>query len=208
MESSYIQTDQEIKLIEHVVILSVSGCSHGNNIIGWGLCPSRPLPLKMFIIRTLWQNSRFGILPALACDGKIIKTMAHAFMLTDKDILSSEDSVILKNVCSSMGLNSSTVSNLSQNLEKMEYMRNSSIKDQNPSIERTVFKFESIAQQCIDSAMKITRDVVELQNSERRILMNEMRAYDESGLSQEWNIIIDRMTHEGAPWCNVENYPR
>lgn len=207
MESSYIQTDQEIKLIEHVVVLSVSGCPYGNSIIGWGLCPSRPLPLKMFIVKQLWQHSRFHILPTLACDGKIIKTMTHTFMLTDKDLLSSEDAEVLTNVCNAMGISASTTSNLSHTLEKIEFMRNSSIKDQNPSIERTVFKFESVVDSCIESAMKITRDVVEIQNMERRILMNEMRAYDESGLSQEWNIIIDRMTHEGAPWCNEERYP-
>lgn len=207
MESSYIQTDEEIKLIEEVVILSVSGCPYGNSIIGWGLCPSRPLPLKVFIIRKLWQHSRFSILPTLSCDGKIVKTMAHKFMLTDKDILSSDDADILSNVCNAMGISASTVSNLSHILEKIEFMRNSSIKDQAPSIERTVFKFEAIVQQCIDAAMKITRDVVEIQNMERRILMNEMRVYDESGLSREWNIIIERMTHEGAPWCNEDKYP-
>lgn len=206
-ESSYIQTDEEIKLIEDLVILSVSGCPYGNSIIGWGLCPSRPLPLKIFIVKQLWQHSRYNILPTLACDGKIVKTMAHKFMLTDKDILSPEDAEILTNVCHSMGITSSTASNLSHILEKIEFMRNSSIKDQAPSIERTVFKFESIVQHCIDSAMKITRDVVEIQNMERRILMNQMRTYDESGLSREWNIIIERMTHEGAPWCNEENYP-
>lgn len=205
--SSYIQTDEEIKLIEDVVILSVSGCPYGNNIIGWGLCPSRPLPLKIFIVKKLWQHSKFNVLPTLACDGKIVKTMAHKFMLTDKDLLSSEDSEILTNVCNAMGISSSTASNLSHILEKIEFTRNSSIKELSPSIERTVFKFEPIVNLCIDSAMKITRDVVEIQNMERRILMNEMRIYDESGLSREWNIIIERMTHEGAPWCNQEMYP-
>lgn len=208
MESSYIQTDEEIKLIENVVILSVSGCPHGNSLIGWGLCPSRPLPLKVFIIRKLWQHSRCNTLPTLACDGKIVKTMAHKFMLTDKDILPADDAEILANVCNAMGITANTASNLSHTLEKIEFMRSASIKDQIPSIERTVFKFEVIVQQCVDSAMKITRDVVEIQNMERRILMNEMRTYDESGLNREWNIIIERMTHEGAPWCNEEKYPK
>lgn len=207
MESSYIQTDEEIKLIEHVVILSVSGCPHGNNIIGWGLCPSRPLPLKVFIVRKLWQHSNGNALPTLHCDGKIVKTMAHKFMLTDREILSADDAEVLTNVCNALGVTSATVSNLSQTLEKIEFMRSACKKDQDPSIERTVFKFETIVQQCIDSAMKITRDVVEIQNMERRILMNEMRTYDESGLHREWDAIIERMTHEGAPWCNEENYP-
>ncbi|XP_037048186.1 lysosomal-trafficking regulator isoform X2 [Bradysia coprophila] len=207
MDSSYIQTDEEIRLIESMVILSVSGCPHGNNIIGWGLCPSRPLPLKIFIIRKLWQHSRSNVLPTLACDGKVVKTMAHKFMQTDGPILSADDLEILTNVCNAMGISAATASNLSQMLEKMEFARNSSIKDQAPSIERTVFKFETIVQHCIDSAMKITRDVVEIQNMERRVLMNAMRRCDESGLSREWNKIIERMTHEGAPWWNEEKYP-
>lgn len=207
MESSYIQTDEEIKLVEAVVILSVTGCSYGNSIIAWGLCPSRPLPLKVFIIRKLWQHSRGNILPTLVCDGKIVKTMTHAFMSADKDILSPDDSEILQNVCNAMGIAATSASNLSNILEKMEFTRCASIKDQKPSIERTVFKYEPLVTQCVDSAMKITRDVVEIQNMERRILMNDMRTYDESGLSREWNTIIERMTHEGAPWWSEDKYP-
>lgn len=208
MESSYIQTDEEIKLIECVVILSVSGCTFGNSIITWGLCPSRPLPLKVFIVTQIWEHTRCTSLPTLSCDGKVLRTLAHKFMLTDRDILSPDDAEILTNICNVMGITPSTVSSLTHILEKIEFCRFSSIKEQAPSIERTVFKFEAIVQQCIDSAMKITRDVVEIQNMERRILMNEMRTYDESGLNREWNIIIDRMTHEGAPWCNEEKYPK
>ncbi|KAJ6646111.1 Lysosomal-trafficking regulator [Pseudolycoriella hygida] len=205
MESSYSQTDEEIKLIEAIVLLSVNGCPHGNSIIGWGLCPSRPLPLKIFITRTLY--TRVNVLPTLVCNGKIIKTMAFKFMQTDRDILSADDYNAISGICSAMGITSSTASNLSSVLEQIEFMRNASIKDQAPSIERTVYKFELIAKHCIESAMKMTRDVVEIQNMERRILMNKMRSQDESGLSREWNTLIDRMTHEGAPWHNEETYP-
>lgn len=189
------------------MILIASGCTLGHNLIAWGLCPSRPLPMKMFIIRKLWQHSRCNTLPNLTCDGKIVKTLVHRFMQTDKDILPADDLEILRNVCNAMGISQTTASNLSHTLEKLEFLRSSSIKDLAPSLERTVFKFEPIVQPCIDSAMKITRDVVEIQNMERRILMNEMRTYDESGLNREWNALIDRMTHEGAPWWNEDKYP-
>lgn len=182
------------------------------------------MSLKMYTIKTIWRHtSRNGTLPPLGCDGKMVKSMVQSFYLTDRDIVPLPDLDVLKKVCNVLGI-LQTVSivslpgsiassnggglNLSQTLEKLEIMRETSLKDQKPAIERTVNKFDAIVQPCIDSAMKITRSVVELQNMERRILMNQMRAYDESGLAQEWKMLVERMTHEGAPWHCARNYPR
>lgn len=111
---------------------------------------------------------------------------------------------------SSSSTSSSTIvqQSLSATLEKLETMRGNSLRDQKPAIERTAARFEAIVQSCIESAMKITRTVVEQQNQERRILMNQMRSNDESGLAHEWKRLIRRMCHEGAPWHCPRLYPR
>lgn len=208
VDPSHIQTEQEIKLIEHIVMLSVTGYQRGGNVIAWALCPSRPISLKMYICTMLWKHIRKGNLSALGCDGKIVKTLIQTFFETDCDIITLADLDVLTKVCNSLGIVQATNCNLSQTLEKLDAMRETSVRDHKPAIERTVFKFEPIVQTCIDSAMRITRDVVELQNMERRMLMNEMRRYDESKLSLEWKLIIDRMTHEGAPWHCPTMYPK
>lgn len=189
-------------------MLSVTGYQRGSNVIPWGLCPSRPITLKCYIIRALYKHMKKGHLPFLTCDGKIVKSLTHSFLETDGSIISPLDMQALMAVCNSMGISLSSSCNISQTLEKLHMLRENSIKDQCPAIQRTVFKFESIAQSCIDLAMKITRDVVELQNMERRVLMNGMRSYDESGMTTEWKMIIDRMTHEGAPWHCPKTYSK
>lgn len=122
----------------------------------------------------------------------------------------SANNTITSTTSSSLSLSSSSSvqQSLSTTLEKLESMRGTSLRDQKPAIERSAARFETIVPACIDSAMKITRSVVELQNQERRILMNQMRANDESGLAQEWKRLIRRMCHEGAPWHCARLYPR
>lgn len=209
VEPSHIPTDQEIDLIESLVIVTLTGYSRGGPVIPWALCPSRPVSLKMFIVRALWKYSKNNQLPLIGIDGKSVRIMAQTFLVTDRDILANADLDLLTKVCGALGiLHHSTTGNLSQTLEKFELIRETSLKNQKPSVERTVFKFESIVQLCIDSAMKITRDVSEHQNAERRNLMYQMRAYDESGLGTEWRALVDRMTHEGAPWHCKKSYPK
>lgn len=67
---------------------------------------------------------------------------------------------------------------------------------------------EPIVISCIESAMQITRNVVELQNMERRSLMNHMRSDDDKNTIVQWNKILRNMTHEGAPWFNSDTYPK
>lgn len=224
VEPSHVQTEAEIRLIENIVLLSCACYPRGSNVVPWSLCPSRPMTLKMYTIRTLWKYSsaRNGVL--IGCDNKMVKTMVQSFFHTDREIILPNDLDILKKMCQVLGIlpankllvtnnedslmATTATTNLSQTLEKLELMRETSLNDQKPAIERTVFKFEPIVQLCIDSAMKITRDFVELQNMERRILMNQMRAFDESKLAHEWKTIVQRMTHEGATWHCTKTYPR
>lgn len=207
--NSYVETTHEIKLIECIVMLSVNGLTRGSSIIPLCFRPGKPMPLKLYIIKLLWKHAKNGDLPLLGCDGKLVKTMIHAFLNSDREIIPQLDLEVLFNVCNALGIQqNSSNPYLSQAIEKMDSIRENSLKEQRPSVDRTVYKFEQIAQNCIESAMKITRNVVEIQNAERRTAIANIRVHDESCLDYEWNSIIDRMSHEGAPWHCARTYPK
>lgn len=206
----HAQTAQETQLIEAIVILSMSGFSRGGSIIPWSFLPGNPMPLKLFVIKLIWKHAKSGDLPSVGCDPKVVKTMIHAFLLTDREIIPKPDVDILLNVCKVLGIQQTASNNayIPQAMIKLELARENSLKEQKPSVDRTVYKFDAVALNAIESAMKITRYVVEIQNSERRNAMASIRVHDESCLTQEWISIIDRMTHEGALWHSPRTYSK
>lgn len=207
-EPTHVQTEQEIDLIKNIINLSLIGYPRGCNVIPFSLCPTRSMSLKLFAIKALWLYSRKDVIPTLSYDGKIVRTLIHSFLITNQEIITYTDSLMLKQVCNELRITQNTNCNLSQTFEKLNNLREISVKEQKPAIERSVFKFEPIAKNCVETAMNITRNVVELQNTERRLLMNYMRSFDETELINEWNNIIKSMTHEGAPWYSQTDYPR
>lgn len=67
-----------------------------------------------------------------------------------------------------------------------------------------------LAKQLTESAMTITRTVVEEQNAERKVLMEKlkyMRALEAQAIGR-WRDLVKRLTHERAPWYFSENYPK
>lgn len=206
---SHTPSPQESILIESMVMLAVNGFTRTSSIIPWIFRPGKPMPIKLYVLKLLWKHARSTDVPLGGCDYKIVKTMIHAFLQTDKEIIPPSDYEILLNVCNTLGIKTSdSNSYLPHAIEKMDSCRESSIKEQRPYVERSIFKFEQTAAACIDSAMKITRNVVEIQNTERRGTMTHIRTHEETCLKQEWNLIIDRMTHEGAPWHCSTTYSK
>lgn len=208
---AHTQTSEEIKLIEAIVILSMSGFSRGSSIIPWSFLPSNPMPLKLFIIKLIWRHAKNGDLPLVGCDPKLVKAMIQSFWLNDREIIPKSDVEVLQNVCRKLGIQqNSNIHNsyIPQAILKMDLARENSLKEQKPSVERTVFKFDALTANCIESAMKITRYVVEIQNAERRNAIAYIRVHDENCLKDEWNSVIERMTHEGAPWYSSRTIRR
>lgn len=201
---TYMPNDNELKLFEQLVLFGISTNTRCNNFIAWGLLSSRPFDLRQFIIDTLWMSCQNETLPTIICDGKMIKSLLWLCLLEQK---SNNDKPIdnLDQLCSRLGIkDTDTTWNLEQELERFEQNRNNVSTKQKHMLDKTIHKFESLAGNCIETSMVITRVVAELQNSERKILMNHMKEYDENYTFLKWLEIIRRMTHEGAPWFSME----
>ncbi|XP_074102061.1 lysosomal-trafficking regulator mauve isoform X2 [Cotesia typhae] len=70
-------------------------------------------------------------------------------------------------------------------------------------------KFDALAKQLTESAMVITRSVIEEQNHERKALMEKFkhsRGLEAQSMAR-WRDLTKRLTHERAPWYFPESYP-
>ncbi|XP_011300955.1 lysosomal-trafficking regulator isoform X2 [Fopius arisanus] len=97
-------------------------------------------------------------------------------------------------------------------LLRRELMRERDIWLENnlPAIQRIGNKFDILTRQLTESAMTITRTVVEEQNRERKTLMETLkhsRALEAQGMAR-WRDLARRLTHERAPWYFPQCYPR
>ncbi|KAL9905520.1 lysosomal-trafficking regulator mauve isoform 2-T7 [Glossina fuscipes fuscipes] len=189
----------EIELFELLVSYSIATNQRCNNFIAWGLQPSQPRDLRCFIIDALWISCQDDFLPTIICDGKMIKALLWLSLLEDLETPIQN----LAPLCRRLGINENDSTwNLENEIQRLELQNCADTAKQKAALEKTVFKFENLAQNCIESSMLTTRRVAELQNSERKLLMNYMKDYDDTHTYTKWLDIVRRMTHEGAPWYN------
>lgn len=136
-----------------------------------------------------------------------IKSLSLTFLQSHRDKIDAEDATAIEKFCENF-LSSSIQLNIlvSQAMEKMESLRLASSKEQDVVIDRSIYKHENLVQNCIEVAMKMTREVMDIQNQERRILIGYIKKLQEMDFHRDWVELIQRMTHEGAPWHNPELY--
>ncbi|XP_076673285.1 lysosomal-trafficking regulator mauve isoform X3 [Andrena cerasifolii] len=78
-----------------------------------------------------------------------------------------------------------------------------------PAIQRIGNRYDVLAKQLAESAMTITRMVVEEQNQERKVLMERLkhsRAMEAQAVAK-WRDLARRLTHERAAWHFLNSYP-
>lgn len=78
-------------------------------------------------------------------------------------------------------------------------------EDRAAEMERSVHKYEPVAADCMEMSVQMTRRFVEAQNTDRRDLINQLRA--EKRQTYQWRPLISRMTHENAPFHNPRYFP-
>ncbi|XP_065359183.1 lysosomal-trafficking regulator [Calliphora vicina] len=195
-------TQNETELFKLLVSYSIATNQRCNNFIAWGLQPSQPRDLRCFIVDALWISCEDDFMPAIICDGKMIKALLWLSLLEDLD----EPIEHLQALCKRLGINENDSTwNLENELQRMDLHKSSEAAKQKTSLEKTIYRFESLTQGCIESSMITTRRVAELQNSERKLLMNHMKDYDDTHTYTKWLEIVRRLTHEGAPWFSEHN---
>lgn len=153
-------TPNEIELFQMLVSFSIATNQRCNNFIAWGLQPSHPRDLRSFIVDALWISCQDDFLPAIICDGKMIKALLWLSLLEDLD----EPITNLQKLCKRLGINENDSTwNLENELQRIDLHKSSEAAKQKNSLEKTVYRFETMAQGCIESSMITTRRVAELQ---------------------------------------------
>lgn len=159
-DSNYTPSENEIELFELLVVYGISTNQRCNNFIAWGLQPSRPHALRSFIINVLWISCQDEFLPSIICDGKMIKSLLWLCLLEDLP----QPIANLAPLCQYLGINESDSTwNLENELSRIELNRCNISAKQKSLLEKTVYKFESLAVNIIESSMVLTRRVAELQ---------------------------------------------
>lgn len=153
-------TTNEIELFRTMVSFSIATNQRCNNFIAWGLQPSQPRELRCFIVDALWISCQDDFLPAIISDGKMIKALLWLSLLEDMD----EPIHNLQKLCKRLGINENDSTwNLENELQRMDLQKSTEVAKQKTLLEKTVYRFESLALGCIESSMITTRRVAELQ---------------------------------------------
>ncbi|CAB3250851.1 unnamed protein product [Arctia plantaginis] len=77
-------------------------------------------------------------------------------------------------------------------------------------IAKVVWRNDALASKVTDSAMGVTRGVVDAQNGQRKAFMEHLRRAHATHASaaQAWQRLIDTYTHDQAVWHDPRSYPR
>ncbi|KAL0119810.1 hypothetical protein PUN28_007922 [Cardiocondyla obscurior] len=192
----------------------------------WLLEPYQSINIRVYAIRRLMEEPRAREI--LSCILEVHPQMEQKFTVFFWDLLQKRDEMPSADarVCAELR-EALRVWNLAKGIEQasseawndeLALLRRDrdSLSDQDicidnyPAILRIGKRFDALAKQLTESAMTITRSVVEEQNRERKVLMEQLkhtRALEAQAMAR-WRDIAKRLTHERAPWHFPENYPR
>ncbi|XP_024939057.1 lysosomal-trafficking regulator isoform X2 [Cephus cinctus] len=194
-------------------------------IMVWLLGPHQSNNTRVYAVRSLMEEPRVrDILTSLLAVHPHVEQKFTVFLwelLQRRDELPSADARVcaeLKEALSvwglAKGMDQATPGLWGEELAllRRELMRDRDIWIENnlPAIYRIGNKFDALAKQLTESAMTITRSVVDEQNRERKVLMERLkhsRAMEAQAMAR-WRDLARRLTHERAPWHFPESYPR
>jgi lysosomal-trafficking regulator len=197
----------EIDFVTFLIELIFSGFHQNSSIILWSLSPQIDEKIRNFTIEKILKNLNSNIqIPGN--DLKLVRSLLMEFLNSNPTHLSEESLKMLSNFCgTSLSQQQQSWSWSRTAIDKIESLHDSSLMDQILSAEKIVYRYETHVQAIIDGAMKMTRNVVDRQNKERRALMNDLKQTQEIDFYREWHELIQRMIHEDAPWYNEDLYP-
>jgi len=196
----------ELDFVKYLIDLYFCGIQQSSIVI-WSLNLECCNDVKLFTAHKLLANlvvdPNFTI-----SDSKMFKSLLFQFINNNQDLFTDDQLKIFTKYCGTSITQQQQNWNWSMSAtEKVENIRYNANKEQLYQLDKVIYKLEPLVQSCIDNAMRMTRDVIDIQNKERRRLMNHLKRCQEIDFYREWYELIQRMTHEDAPWYNEELYP-
>ncbi|XP_032666117.1 lysosomal-trafficking regulator isoform X3 [Odontomachus brunneus] len=193
-------------------------------IMVWLLEPHQSINTRVYAVRSLMEEPRAREI--LSCILEVHPQMEQKFTVFFWDLLQKRDEMPSADarVCAELR-EALRVWDLAKGIEQaspeawndeLALLRRDLLLDRDicidnyPAILRIGKRFDALAKQLTESAMTITRAVVEEQNRERKVLMEQLkhtRALKAQAVAR-WRDLAKRLTHERAPWHFPENYPR
>ncbi|XP_036146533.1 lysosomal-trafficking regulator isoform X4 [Monomorium pharaonis] len=193
-------------------------------IMVWLLEPHQNMNTRVYAIRSLMEEPRAREI--LSCILEVHPQMEQKFTVFFWDLLQKRDEMPSADarVCAELR-EALRVWNLAKGIEQaspevwndeLALLRRDLLSTQDICIDnysvvlRIGKRFDALAKQLTESAMTITRSVVEEQNRERKVLMEQLkhtRALEAQAVAR-WRDIAKRLTHERAPWHFPESYPK
>lgn len=197
----------EIDFVKYLIDLYFAGIHQGAALLLWALSPTCNEDIKQFvthkIIAMLTIDSNFSI-----TEPKMLKALLYHLIMNNSSSFSEEQLKVISKYCgTSLSQQQQNFGWIMTAIEKVDILRQNAQRDQNQQVDKIIYKHETLVQVTIDGAMKMTRDVIDMQNRERRQLMNYLKRTQEIDYFREWKEVIQRMTQENAPWYNSELYP-
>ncbi|KAL7034576.1 hypothetical protein ACKWTF_008011 [Chironomus riparius] len=196
----------ELHFIKYLIDMYFSGIQQGS-IALWSLNPKVVKEVKLFTTHKLLANLVIDANYSVP-ESKLFKSLLFQFINNNQNEFTEDQVKIFTKYCGSSITQQQQNWNLSiSTTAKVENIRDNASVEQSQQVDKIIYKLETLVQSCIDNAMRMTRDVVDIQNKERRKLMNQLKKTQEIDFYREWNELIQRMTHEDAPWYNEKLYP-
>ncbi|XP_059611757.1 lysosomal-trafficking regulator [Phlebotomus argentipes] len=203
-DSRHELQNEENELVRSIIRLGLVGRMKIGSMIIWSLCPSRGVDLKFFIIRCLSYLMKSKHVITFGFNLSLIRTLAnhfHSVVSEMPGLVSTSQFIMLSKFVKFIGgSNSASSADVEKVTLRIDEISKGLDITHLPEIERSIHEFESIALSCVETSLKVTRTYSELQNTERRNLLNQMRCEKTSNFN--WKYFISQMTHEGTPFYN------
>ncbi|XP_020281501.1 lysosomal-trafficking regulator isoform X2 [Pseudomyrmex gracilis] len=193
-------------------------------IMVWLLEPHQSINTRVYAVRSVMEEPRAREI--LSCILEVHPQMEQKFtvffwdLLQKRDEMPSADARIcaefrealrIWNIAKGLEQANSEAWNDELALLRRDFSLECDVSIKNyPELLRISRRFDTLAKQLVESAMAITRSVVEEQNQERKVLMEQLkhtRALEAQAVAR-WRDIAKRLTHERAPWHFPESYPK
>jgi lysosomal-trafficking regulator len=197
----------EVDFVKYLVDLFFLGIHQGSSLLLWALNPNCLDEIRHYvaqkIITSLNIDTSFSV-----SEPKILKAFLHQLIASTSHSYSEDQLRVISKYCGvSLNQQQQNYALIMASSEKIETMHQNAQREQSQQIEKILFKNEPLSLTIIDGAMRMTREVIDLQNRERRQLMTQLKKTQEIDFYHEWYELINRMTHEGGPWFNAQLYP-